>query len=180
MKLNREYQKIVSCILNNEKFVVLKNDIHHGTNKYDHCKRVSYLSYLIAKIFKANHREVARAGLLHDFFYGSRTSKEENSYLKHPITSAKNAKKYFDIKDNEKHIIETHMYHNAILKNILPKTTMEEKNYFKNYKPRTKESKIVCISDLLISLFEVITYKVKYSCALYMIFLMNVIIIKIY
>lgn len=180
MKLNREYKKITSCILNNENFVLLKNDIHHGTTKYAHCKRVSYLSYLIAKIFKANHREVARAGLLHDFFYGSRTAKEENSYLKHPITSAQNAEKYFNLKESEKHIIETHMYHNALFKNMLPFATKEEKNYFENYKPTSKESKIVCISDLLVSLFEVITYKVKYSCALYMIFLMNVIIIKIY
>lgn len=172
--MNKKYDKIVEPILNNEKFVLLKNDNHHGTSKYSHCKRVSYLSYIIAKIFKANTRDVASAGLLHDFFYGSRLSKEENSYLKHPLTSSRNASKYFNINDKEKHIIETHMYHNALLKNIMPFTSVEEKNYFKNYQPKNKESIIVCISDLLVSIYEVITYKISYSMALYTIFFMNI------
>lgn len=174
MKINKEYEKNVNYILNNENFVLLKNDNHHGTNKYDHCKRVSYLSYLMAKIFRANSKATSRAGLLHDFFYGSRTAKEENSYLKHPLTSAKNAKKYFEIDENEKNIIETHMFHNALLKNMIPFTTEEEKEYFKNYKPKNKESVIVCVSDLLVSIFEVFAYKVRYSCALYMIFFINI------
>ena len=173
MKINKEYKNIVNSILNNENFILLKNDNHHGSNKYDHCKRVSYLSFLLAKIFNANSKEVARAGLLHDFFYGSRTAKKENSYFQHPITSAKNAKKYFDIDENEKNIIESHMYHNATLKNIMPFTTEEEKEYFKKYKPQNKESSIVCVADLLVSFFEVITYKVSYSCGLYTLFFIN-------
>lgn len=173
--MNKKYNKIVEHILNSEHFVLLKNDNHHGTSKYAHCKRVSYLSYLFAKIFQANEHDVARAGLLHDFFYGSRLSKDENSYLQHPITSSKNAKKYFNINENEKNIIETHMFHNALLKNIMPFTTSEEKDYFKNYRPNNKESIIVCVSDLLVSLYEVLTYKVRYSCSLYILFLMNII-----
>jgi len=175
MKINKEYKNIVNSILNNENFVLLKNDTHHGTSKYDHCKRVSYLSYLIAKLFKANTSESARAGLLHDFFYGGRMLKEENSYFKHPITSAKNAEKCFGIANNEKEIIETHMYHYAYFKKLTLIMSSEEKEYLENYKPKNKESKIVCIADLLVSIYEVITYKLKYSCALYMLFLINII-----
>jgi len=175
MQLNKEYKEIANEILENEDFLMLKNDIHHGSNKYDHCKRVSYLSFLISKLFKGNCREVARAGLLHDFFYGSRTSKIENDYLKHPKTSAKNAKKYFDIDENETKIIESHMFHHALFKRITPFMKEEDKKYFKENKPKNKESIIVCVSDLLVSLFEVCVYKVRYNFCLYMIFLLNIV-----
>lgn len=173
--MNKKYEKIVEHILNNENFVLLKNDNHHGTSKYAHCKRVSYLSYLFAKLFRANYHDVARAGLLHDFFYGSRISKDENSYLKHPLTSSKNAIKHFNINEKEQKIIESHMYHHALLKNIMPNTSKEAQIYLKNNKPNNKESAIVCISDLLVSIYEVIIYKISYSCALYTLFLINVI-----
>ena len=99
MSLNKEYKEISDDILNNDNFSILKNDVHHGTNKYDHCKRVSYLSFLLTKLFKGNSESAARAGLLHDFFYGCRTEKEENDYLRHPKTSSNNAKKYFSISE---------------------------------------------------------------------------------
>lgn len=174
MKLNREYDEITQSILYNDKFVILKNDNHHGTNKYDHSKRVSYLSFLIAKMFRANSKEAAKAGLLHDFFYGERTEKEENSYLNHPITSANNAKKYFCITENEEKIIKSHMYHHAICKKLTPFLTEKDKDYLKKYKPNSKESIIVCISDLLVSIFEVGTFKIRYSTSLYIIFLINI------
>lgn len=173
MSLNKEYKKIVNPILYDESFILLKNDNHHGTNKYDHCKRVSYLSFLMSKIFKGNSKDVARAGLLHDFFYGSRTSCEENDYLKHPKTSIVNAKKHFIINEMEESIIESHMYHHALIKMVTPFTKDEDKKYFKEFRPKNKESVIVCISDLLVSFYEVCVYKVKYSTALYMLFLFN-------
>lgn len=173
MSLNKEYEKIANPIIYDENFIILKNDNHHGTNKYEHCKRVAYLSFLMAKIFRGNIKEITRAGLLHDFFYGSRTSKEENDYLKHPKTSVRNAKKYFKINPLEESIIESHMYHHALLKRLTPFMNNDDKKYFKENKPKNKESVIVCISDLLISLYEVLIYKVRYSTALYVIFLIN-------
>lgn len=173
MNLNKEYKKIVNPIIYNENFIVLKNDNHHGTTKYNHCKRVSYLSFLLSKIFKCNSKSVARAGLLHDFFYGTRTSKAENDYLRHPRTSVENAKKYFKINNIEESIIESHMYHHALIKRITPFMNDEDKGYFYNCKPQNKESVIVCIADLLVSIYEVCIYKVKYSFALYILFLVN-------
>lgn len=173
MSLNKEYEKIANPIIYNENFILLKNDTHHGTTKYNHCKRVSYLSFLMSKIFRCDTKSVTRAGLLHDFFYGTRTSKEENDYLKHPITSVKNAKKYFKINTEEESIIKSHMYHYALVKRITPFMSREDKEYFNNCKPKNKESVIVCISDLLVSIYEVCIYKIKYSFALYVLFLIN-------
>lgn len=174
MKINKEYREITQNILNDENYKLLKNDTHHGTNKYDHCKRVSYLSFLMAKVFKGNTEEVARAGLLHDFFFGGRTEKEENSYFSHPLTSARNAKEYFNIEDSEVKIIESHMYHYALVRRVFPFLKKEDKEYFSNYKPKNKDSVIVCVSDLLISFFEVCAFKVRYSVSLYIIFLINI------
>ena len=43
-KKNRiKYNDIVKDIINNEVFLLTKNDIHHGSNKYDHLIRVSKL-----------------------------------------------------------------------------------------------------------------------------------------
>lgn len=175
MKLNKEYKGITEDILNNESFQLLKNDIHHGTNKFDHCKRVSYLSFLLSKLFKSNCKEAARAGLLHDFFFGSRTSNEDNSYVNHPKTSVKNAKEHFKINDEEANIIETHMFHYALVKRLTPFIKEEEKTYFKKNKPNGKNGIIVCVSDLLVSIFEVCAFKIRYNICLYMIFLLNVI-----
>ena len=177
MRLKKEYKEITSEILNNEKFNILKNDVHHGTNKYDHCKRVSYLSFLLSKILNANSSDCARGGLLHDFFFGTRIEKAENDYLKHPKTSLNKALKYFKVNKNEEKIIENHMYHCALAKKITPffKLDYEGEKYFKNNRPTTKEGIIVCLSDLFVSFYEVIRYKIKYNTAMYMIFLINII-----
>lgn len=177
MNFNKEYREITKEILESETFNLLKRDIHHGTNKFEHCKRVSYLSFLIAKILKCNVRDTARGGLLHDFFFGTRTEKKENDYLCHPKTSVINAKKYFDINNNEERIIENHMFHCAIIKKFTPflKMVDGDQNYFMENKPSSKESVIVCISDLLVSIFEVLRFKIKYNAALYVIFLINIV-----
>ena len=171
MKLNKEYKEITRDIINNEYFTALKNDTHHGTNRYDHCKRVSYLSFLMTKLLRGKSEDAAKAGLLHDFFFGNTA----NSYLNHPKTSAINAKKYFSINDFEAEIIETHMYHYALVKKALPFINHDDKVIAKDYKPKSKEGYIVCISDLLVSIFELGFFKVRYSFCLYLIFIINII-----
>lgn len=174
MKFNKEYKALTSEILDNEAFLSLKNDNHHGSNRYDHCRRVSYLSYLIAKMCKANQEEAAISGLLHDFFHGTTNEREEINYLNHPKESAKNAKEIFNITDDEANIIETHMYHYALVKKALPFINSDKKVSAKEYKPKSKEGYIVCLSDLLVSIFEVGIFKVRYSVCLYLLFLINI------
>ena len=173
MSINKEFNDLTNDVLFNSNFELLKKDVHHGSNKYDHCKRVSYLSFLIAKLTKANCKQVARAGLLHDFFYGSRTLKKENDYLRHPLTSANNAKKFFNINEIEADIIKSHMFHHALIKRLSPFMKEEDRIYFKENKPKSKESVIVCLSDLLVSFYEVFAYKIRYNTLLYIIFILN-------
>ncbi|MBQ6687102.1 MAG: HD domain-containing protein [Bacilli bacterium] len=178
MKNNYEYYRLAGNILSNNYFLELKKDNHHGTNKYDHCKRVSYVSFLFAKIFKADCKEVVRAGLLHDFFFGERTEKEENSYLNHPHTSAINAKKYFNITDKEASDIRTHMFHHVLVKKIFPFVNYKEKAKIKDNRPRSKEATIICLSDLLVSVYEFEKYRLRYGISLTFLFLINLLTIQ--
>ncbi len=178
MKNNYEYYRLAGNILSNDYFLELKKDNHHGTNKYDHCKRVAYVSFLLAKIFKADCKQTVRAGLLHDFFYGERTEKEENSYLNHPKTSALNAKKIFNITEKEAEDIRTHMFHHVLVKKVLPFVNRKEKVKLKEVKPTSKEGAIICLSDFLVSVYEFEKYKLRYSVSLTFLFLINLLTIQ--
>jgi len=178
MKNKKEYYKLAESILNNEQFITLKNDIHHGTNKYDHCNRVAYVSYRLAKIFKANQADVVTAGLLHDFFFGERTHKVENSYLNHPKTSSANAKNYFNISDKVAKDIETHMFHHVLIKKILPFINYKEKATIKDNKPNSKEGAIICFSEFLVSIYEFERFKLSYSASIIWIFIINLLTIR--
>ena len=103
---------IVSDILEHEKFIKLKECVHHGTTRFDHSFRVSYYSYKITKKLKLNYIETARGGLLHDFFINEDLSKTKQklSMFFHPYPALKNAEKYFQINELEKDIIINHMF----------------------------------------------------------------------
>ena len=167
MRYNKEYKEITRDILDNEDFLTLKNDNHHGTNRYDHCKRVAYLSYLITKFLRGNYESATKAGLLHDYFHGT------SSYLEHPKKSALNAKETFQINEQEESIIETHMYHYALTQKVISIAKKDRDIDLKQFKPTCKEGFIVCISDLLVSIFELGRYKVRYDTCLYVLFIIN-------
>lgn len=101
-----------------ESSVVLKMDeyIQHGTTStLDHCIRVSYRSYKIAKLFKMDYKSAARAGLLHDLFLydwhlePKRKLFEKHGYT-HPKTALMNASNNFNLNSKEKDIILKHMW----------------------------------------------------------------------
>lgn len=161
-ELKKEYRNIILDIINNDKFKETKYDFHHGTSKYEHLVRVSKCSFVLGKIFNANIESVTRAALLHDFFFGTRKSSRENSYLNHPKTAARNAKKYFNINKLEEDAIKSHMYHHVIMKKIFPFINRHEKAKIKDFKPNSKEGWIVCVSDLLVSLVELPRYEFSY------------------
>lgn len=136
---DRGYLFIVEDILNNQYFTEIKRCKHHGMNRLDHSLRVSYYSYLLAKKLGLNAVEIARGGLLHDFFVtedlGARNQKF--SMFFHPYVSLKNASYYFDLTDREKDIIITHMFPN------LPHRI-----------PRYMESWIVSLVDKIVATYE--------------------------
>ena len=117
-----EYMIYVKDILDNKEFIKLKKYLHHGINRYDHCIRVSYNSYKIAKKLNLNSKDVARAGLLHDFFLVNNQKITITERIKvlftHPKIAVENSEKYFSLNDKEKNIILSHMFPLGI---VLPK-----------------------------------------------------------
>ena len=111
-----EYSKLVKDILSNDEFAKMADIKHHNTTRLDHMMKVSYYSYKIAKVMGLKYKEVARAGLLHDFYFG-RTKELDNIKDKmklythnHPKEAVTNAKKYFNINAIEEDIIASHMF----------------------------------------------------------------------
>lgn len=170
---NSEFDLLAQDILESEAFLLLKKDRHHGTNKYDHCKRVGLVSYKLAKFFNCDYKQVVRPALLHDFFYGERKSKPENGYLSHPKVSANNAKHFFNATVKEQSIIKTHMYHYAILNRILPFISSEAKFSLREMRPKSREAWIVCAADLIVSVSEFREYRVDYGMAVLLLFFIN-------
>lgn len=107
-KLNKddEYMIYVKDILDNYEFKKLKKYLHHGINRYDHCVRVSYNSYKIAKKLKLNSKDAARAGLLHDFFLVNNQEIPKTERFKvlftHPKLAIENSEKYFNLMKRKK------------------------------------------------------------------------------
>lgn len=109
-----EYVDIVNDILNNKEFKKLKKYKHHGDNRMDHCIRVSYYSYKIAKKLKLRYKEIARAGLLHDFFF---VNNQEISFFtrikvlfNHPRLAVINSNRHFKITKLEESMILSHVF----------------------------------------------------------------------
>lgn len=114
--MDKKYMNIISDIINNDKFSTLENIKHHDNNRLNHCLKVSYYSYKISKAIGLDYYDVARAGLLHDFYLGQINEQKniKDKILlfttKHPEEAVNNASKYFDLTDKEKDIIRTHMF----------------------------------------------------------------------
>ncbi len=173
-----EFDSLVCDILEDEHFLETKKDLHHGSSKYEHSVRVAKMSYKLGKFFHADIESLTRSALLHDFFFGTRKEKAENSYLRHPLTAANNAKKYFNVTDKEAEDIKTHMFHHVVIKKILPFINKEEKASIKEYKPKSKEGWIICASDLLVSILECERFQFTYAFNIALLLIINVIMLK--
>ena len=155
------YIKIIEDILENKEFDKIKYIEHHGTTRFDHSMRVAYYSYKVAKTFRLDYREVARAGLLHDFFLSDidRTAKDKFlSTFTHPKYAVENAQKHFKLSDKEKNIIESHMFP---IYTCLPKYA---------------ESWVVSTVDKIVGTYEFMKefrYKFSYIFNIYILFLIN-------
>lgn len=78
--------------------------------------------------------------MFHDFFlydWHVAEGREKLHGIRHPAIASKNAQKYYNINDEEKIIIESHMWPLTITKF-----------------PRTTESKVICIVDKICSVRE--------------------------
>lgn len=158
---DQDYTRIVNHILNNEEFNKIKKIEHHGVSRFDHSLKVSYYSYKMAKILRLNYQDVARAGLLHDFFLSNDERTKKDRFLStfvHPKKAMKNADEVFGINEKEADIIRTHMF--PVNMSI----------------PRYAESWVVNLVDKVIGGYEFsrkFSYKLNYVANLYLILLLN-------
>lgn len=163
-KTNQEYLFIINNIMENEEFKKLSSIRHHNTTRLHHSLKVSYYSYKIAKALRLDYKDVARGGLLHDFYVDeiSECNKIKDKIklfsTKHPKDAANNAKQLFDLSEKEINIIETHMFP-------------------VDYKiPKYAESWIVSLVDKVLSVGEVskkFSYRLAYGFNLYLLFILN-------
>jgi len=143
-----EFQSLYTSLSNNEKILKMKEiPQHRGSNSYEHSLKVAKLAYKISRTLKikADYYSIIRASILHDYFlYDWRTQpeKKHGHGRNHPYIAMENADKDFKLNYLEKLIIIQHMWPINFL------------NYPKSY-----ESKIVSISDKIISTFEALTSK---------------------
>lgn len=111
---DEEFENIIKDIDESDEFQKTKNIVHHCSNRYDHCRRVAYYSYLITKKLGLSYEETARAGLLHDFFLVDNkdiTFKEKiGTLVGHPKYALAYSNKFFNLTEKEKDIIVTHMF----------------------------------------------------------------------
>ena len=148
-KLNDlQYMNVVSDIILHEEFNKTKKIIHHGLNRFDHCIRVSYYAYKVSKVLKLDYEKVARAGLLHDFFFVDNSdvdiTKRIDVLINHPKYALINSKRYFELSDKEEDIITSHMFPVALKV------------------PKYMESWIVDIVDNVVAVFEALYSTTKY------------------
>lgn len=159
MRFMNQNKKIFYDIFNEfnkvNKYRELKSIVHHGTNRLDHITRVSKLSFYVSKRLGLDYISCTRGAMMHDFFTENDIKRSDDKYrvfLKsHPLVALDNSKSFFEINDIEEDIILSHMYPVSRIK------------------PNFKESRVVCISDKLVSLYEFMRYSLKLE--MYMIFL---------
>ena len=150
---------LVSDIQDNKKYKELKNEFHHGINRYTHSIRVAKVTYNLSKIFKFDYKSATRGAMLHDFFkneeYGNvkglRTAKV------HPHIACLNANNEFKLNEIEQDVISSHMFP------------------INNHKPSFKESWLVNAVDEGVSLYEMARYQLSGKLTILILFVMNMI-----
>lgn len=164
LKKEKEYESIVSDILDNPKFKSLINEPHHGISRYEHSLRVSLLTYKIALMFNMkNIKSITRASLLHDF-YNDSDLEGLSSYERlraHPYVALYNAKMYFDINALESDMIVKHMF---------PHT---------HSLPKYKESYLLTITDKIVAVYEMSRFKLVLKLNLGLVVLYNFVNVKL-
>ncbi|MBE6152292.1 MAG: HD domain-containing protein [Firmicutes bacterium] len=158
-----EYKEIINHILLNDEFNQIKKIEHHGVTRFDHSLKVSYYSYRLAKMLKLDSEDVARGGLLHDFFMSNEDRTVKDRFIStfvHPKKAVKNSNDIFNISEKEKDIIRTHMFPVNLAV------------------PKYAESWLVSIVDKVVGLSEFghkFGYKLAYLANVYLLFFINTI-----
>lgn len=112
-----EFFNIIDDIISNETVQKMKNYRQHcNTSCYEHCIKVAYYSYWIARKFGLDYISTARAAMLHDLFLYDWRKEHRDVELDglhafvHPKIALKNASEIFDLNEKEQDIIVKHMW----------------------------------------------------------------------
>ena len=154
MKITIEEQNrletIYQAFLNDEKILRMKDiSMHRGSNCYLHSFKVAKKAIKKSLNRKDVNLEVVLLGaILHDYYlydWRKDRSKLKKHGKNHPSVAINNAVKDFDISEEVKKVIKSHMW------------PINIKDY-----PKSKEAKIVSISDKAVTIGEFLTSK-KYK-----------------
>lgn len=160
---DNEYKSIVSKYLEDEQVQALANIPHHDSNRLEHSLKVSYYSYNICKKIGLDYESVAKAGLLHDFYFNridecpTMGDKVKLFMNDHPEDALKNALRKFYLTPLEEDIIVSHMWPAS------------------KHVPKHKESFVVSCVDKIFSLKEFglkLNYNVTFMTGVCFIFCM--------
>ncbi len=156
-----DFNLIVNDILKNDKFINLKYERHHGISRMDHSLHVARITFLACKKMHVEKiEEVTRAALLHDFFVSSEINKR--AFIAHPELALKNACTEFALNDMQKNIIESHMFPVSVKM------------------PKCKESFLVSLIDKIVSVYEMMKYKIPIELGAILLFVINFLAIQRY
>ena len=152
-----DFETIASEIINRDKYQMLKENPHHGLNRYVHSMNVAKGTYRIAKLLKMDYVSATRGALLHDYFNDSdyRSTKGLKKGSMHPVIALNNARREYNLNSKEENIIVSHMFPMG--------DTM----------PNCKESWVVTTVDKLVAIRECGIYKLREKIALSVIFAIN-------
>lgn len=154
-----DFDSIAKDIIEKEKFKSLKNDPHHGINRYQHVMHVAKNTYHVAKILKMDYISATRGALLHDYFNDSdyKMTKGVKKYSMHPTIALNNARREYALNYKEENIIISHMFP------------------FGKIKPKCKESWLVTLIDKQVAIKECGMYKWKEQLAILTLAITNII-----
>ena len=148
-KQKEKLETIYQSFLNDEKILKMKEiSMHRGSNCYEHSFKVAKHAMKIAlRGHKKNlNLETLLIGaILHDYYlydWRKDRSKLKRHTKSHPYIASENASRDFDISQEIKKIIETHMW------------PINIKDF-----PETKEARIVDIADNNVAMCEALTSK---------------------
>ena len=154
MKLSIEeknkLEDLYQSFLNNEKILKMKEiSMHRGSNCYEHCFKVAKKAVKKSLRRKNINLEVVIVGaILHDYYlydWRDDKSKLKGHGKNHPDIAIENALRDFNISNEVKRVIKTHMW------------PINIKEY-----PNTKEARIVSLCDKAVTIGESLTSK-KYK-----------------
>lgn len=160
MKNKRIYYDIYSEFNDVNKFREMKTITHHGNNRLSHINRVAKLSLILSKKLGLDYISCTRGAIMHDFFTLDDINKVDirmwDFLREHPSIALNNSMNYFKVNNVEKDIILSHMY---------PLTKK---------KPEYAESKLVCVTDKLVSIYEFFRYQLNFSLEIGIIYFVNI------